>query len=158
MHLLLTLGLACASVAAQNVIVAASSICPDGQLTIITRTSNLGSSVVAKVSCVVLDTSVKLDFTVTPATIRAISSGGGATTPVWKIQLVSLTSLAAGSASISITTAKPPTSGAILFWYSAGPRNVWFSGVYEFTANPFVFPLPPNWSSSDTIMLCYQTQ
>lgn len=141
---------------AQSLIVPATiPMCPSGQLTILTKTSNFGTGIVAKVSCLALDSSVKLDATTTPPTVKAIATGV-AGVPAWKIELVSLASVAAGSTSIDITPAKPPTAGAILFWYSGGPHTAFFSGVYAFAGNPLVFPLPVNWSSTDTIFLCYQ--
>jgi hypothetical protein len=81
-----------------------------------------------------------------------------ASTPTWQAETVALTSLATGATSTPYTPLKTPVTGVVLWWYNSTNIFMAASGAMVYTGAPLTFTLPTGWTSTDTIVISYQSQ
>jgi hypothetical protein len=81
-----------------------------------------------------------------------------APTPTWQAETVTLLSVTPGATSTPYTPLKTPVTGVVLWWYNSTNIFLTASGAMAYTGAPITFTLPTGWTSTDTIVISYQSQ
>jgi hypothetical protein len=92
------------------------------------------------------------------ASTNVISAAGTVSTPIWQIETVGFSTLAAGATTLTYTTKQTPIAGVLLYWYSSSNLFTSSWGATAYTGQPITITLPTGWLPTDSVTFVYASQ